>query len=145
MDISSQRLLIHEQCGVTGVVGGGVSPGLTIMSFLERTKRYDEFDRTYACAAAIAVTMMFPGDFVVFGIVSPSLARSLVLPFVAMAGVSVTVTGLLWSRIRTREPPTSELDIPFHIRPALVFGAVIAAILDSRLFQSRSCMRKSPA
>nr|WP_152422741.1 DUF4010 domain-containing protein [Natrialba taiwanensis] len=63
--------------GITGVVGGSVSPGLTIMSFLEQTKRYDEFDRTYACAAAIAVTMMFPRDFVVFGIVSSSLARSL--------------------------------------------------------------------
>lgn len=115
--------------GVTGVVGGSVSPGLTIMSFLEQTKRYDEFDRTYACAAAIAVTMMFPRDFVVFGIVSSSLARSLFLPFVAMAGVSVAVTGLLWSRIRIHEPPTTELDIPFRVRPALAFGAVIAAIL----------------
>lgn len=114
---------------VTGVVGGGVSPGLTIVSFVEQTKRDDEFERTYAWAAAIAVTMLFPRNLVVFGIVSPSLAYSLVLPFGAMAGVSVAVTGVVWSRIRTRDPPTSELDISFQIRPALVFGAGIAVIL----------------
>ena len=115
--------------GVMGVVGGCVSPGLTIMSFVDQTKRYAEFDRTYAFAAAIAVTMLFPRNLVVFGIVSPSLTRSVLLPFVAMTGVSVAVTGLLWSRLRTREPPTSELDTSFQLRPALVFGAVIAVIL----------------
>lgn len=86
---------------VMGVVGGCMSPGLTIMSFVEQTKRYAEFDHTYAFAAAIAVTMLFPRNFIVFGIISPSLTRSLLLPFVAMTGVSVTVTGLQGSRLRT--------------------------------------------
>jgi uncharacterized membrane protein (DUF4010 family) len=115
--------------GVMGMLGGCVSPGLTIISFMEQTKRYAEFVSVYAFAAAIAVTMLFPRNFIVIGIVSPSLALSLLIPFAAMAGVSVTVAGLGWSHIRMRNPPISEMDTPFQIRPALATGAVVAAIL----------------
>jgi uncharacterized membrane protein (DUF4010 family) len=114
--------------GVTGALGGCVSPGLTVTSLVEQARRYPAYARVYAFAAAIAVTMPFPRNFVVVGIVKPSLALSLWLPFAAMACVSVTVTGLLWVRIRSRDPPATELHTPFRIRPAFVFVVVIGAI-----------------
>jgi uncharacterized membrane protein (DUF4010 family) len=115
--------------GVTGVVGGCVSPGLTIISLTEQARRYPEFSLVYALAAASAVTMLFPRNPIVVGIVSPSLALSVVIPFVAMASVGVTVTGLLWIRIQTRELPASELDTPFRLRSAFAFGVIVTVIM----------------
>lgn len=114
---------------ITGALGGCVSPGMTITSLTEQSRRYSEFSLVYPFAAAIAVTMLFPRNFVVVGIVSPSLARSVVVPYVVMAGVSGTVTGLLWVRTRAREPTARELDTPFRVRSAFAFGGVIGAIL----------------
>lgn len=114
---------------ITGALGGCVSPGLAITSLTEQSKRYSEFSAAYAAAAAIAVTMLFPRNFVVFGIISPLLARSVLIPYVVMASVGIAVTGLLWMRTRTREPPARELDTPFRIRSALVIGGIIGAIL----------------
>lgn len=43
--------------GVTGVLGGCVSPGLTITSLTEQARRYPEFSLVYVFAAASAVTI----------------------------------------------------------------------------------------
>ncbi|WP_276302688.1 DUF4010 domain-containing protein [Halorussus lipolyticus] len=115
--------------GVTGVLGGAVSPGMTITSLTEQYRRHPEFDLAYTVAAAIASTMLFLRNFIVVAIVSPALAKSLVIPFVAMAGVGFLVTGSLWFRTRNREPPTNELKTPFRIRSALAIGGVIAVVL----------------
>lgn len=115
--------------GLSGALGGCVSPGMTITSLTEQSRRYSEFSLVYAFAAAIAVTMLFPRNFVVIGLVSPSLARLVVIPYVVMAGVSVTVTALLWVRTRPREPTARELDTPFRVRSAFAFGGVVGAIL----------------
>lgn len=115
--------------GVTGVLGGSVSPGLTIMSLTEQARRYPEFVPVYAGAGAIAGTMLFARNLVVVAIVNPSLARSLVVPFAGMAGVGVTVAAMQWSRARTGDSPATELDTPFRVRSALAFGALVAAVL----------------
>lgn len=115
--------------GLTGALGGCVSPGLTITSLAEQSRRYRDFAQVYAFAAGIAVTMLFPRNLIIVGIVSPSLALSLVVPFVAMASASLAVTGLLWTRTRVSNPPANELDTPFQIRSAFVFVAIIAVVL----------------
>lgn len=115
--------------GLMGALGGAVSPGMTITSLAEQARRYPAFGSVYASAAAIAATMLFARNLVVVAIVSPPLARALLLPFAGMAGVGVVVAVLLWARVQTREPPAGQLDTPFRIRSALVFGAVVAAVL----------------
>lgn len=115
--------------GVTGALGGAVSPGMTITSLTEQYRRHPEFDLAYTVAAAIASTMLFLRNFIVVAIVSPALAKSLAIPFAAMAGVGFLVTGSVWFRTRNRGPPTNELNTPFRIRSALVIGGLVAVIL----------------
>lgn len=115
--------------GITGALGGCVSPGMTIASLVERARRTPAPSPAYAFAAAVAVTMLFPRNLVVVGIVSASLARSLALPFAAMTGVSVAMAGWQWSRVRTDGTSADEPDAPFRVRSALAIGAVVAAIL----------------
>ncbi|WP_254768446.1 DUF4010 domain-containing protein [Salinilacihabitans rarus] len=114
---------------LSGVVGGCLSSSLAIVSLSEQARRYPEFAAVYTVAAATASTILFPRLFVVVGIVSPSLARSLAVPFVAMTGVGAIVTVLLWHRVRTDDLPPIELDTPFRVRPALAFGALVAVVM----------------
>lgn len=112
---------------ITGGLGGCVSPGLAITSLTEQSRRYSDFSTAYAVAAAIAVTMLFPRNFVVIGFISPSLARSIVTPYVVMAGVSVGVTGLLWVRTRPHKSSARRLETPFQMRSAFAIAGVVAA------------------
>lgn len=111
---------------ITGGLGGCVSPGLAITSLTEQSRRYSDFSKAYAIAAAIAVTMLFPRNLVVIGFVSPSLARSIVIPYVVMAGVSVAVTGLLWVRTRPHKSSAQRLETPFQMQPAFAIAGIVA-------------------
>jgi uncharacterized membrane protein (DUF4010 family) len=111
--------------GITGVIGGCVSPGLAIMSLIEQTRRHPAFDLDYALAAAIASTLSFPRMLIIVSILSPELAFSLVAPFAAMTSISVLVTALLWLRTRAYDSPAIKLKTSFRVRPALALGAMV--------------------
>lgn len=115
--------------GLSAVLGGAVSPGMTITSLTEQSRRYTQFEPAFTFSAAIAATMLFIRNIVVVGIVSPRLAFSLALPFIAMA--TVGLTAILWtgSRVRSRTPPAQELDTPFKLKPALAIGAIVSLLL----------------
>lgn len=115
--------------GLSAVLGGSVSPGMTITSLTEQSRRYSQFEQEFAFSAAIAATMLFFRNIVVVGIVSPRLAFSLGGPFVGMALVGLTA--ILWtgSRVRSRTPAGQELDTPFKLKPALAIGAIVGLLL----------------
>lgn len=46
-----------------------------------------------------------------------------------MTATSLTITVVLWTRSQSTPPPDSYLDAPFHIKSALVIGAVITSVL----------------
>ena len=112
--------------GITGVIGGCVSPGLAIMSLIEQTRRHPAFDLDYALAAAIVSTLAFPRMLIIVSILSPGLALSLVAPFAAMTSISLVVTALLWFQTRTYDSPAINLKTSFRVRPALALGAMVA-------------------
>lgn len=112
--------------GITGAIGGCISPGLAILSLAEQTRRHPPFDLAYALAAAIVSTIAFPRMLIIVSILSLELGLSLLIPFVAMTGVSIAVTVFLWLRIRDHASPAINLETPFRVQPALVLGAVVA-------------------
>jgi len=123
--------LIHPATAVviTGAIGACASPNLAIMSLTEQERRHPEFAHVCALAAAIASTVLFPRMLVIIAIVHPPLALSLLIPFLAMTGVGATVSVALWSHIRSQGAPSIDLNISFHVRSALVFGVIVAAVL----------------
>jgi uncharacterized membrane protein (DUF4010 family) len=112
--------------GITGAIGGCVSPGLAIVSLVEQTRRHPAFDLAYALAAAIVSTIAFPRMLIIVAILSPELGLTLVAPFAAMTSISIAVTALLWFRVRTCDSPAIELKTSFRVRPALALGAIAA-------------------
>ncbi len=114
---------------ITGAIGGCVSPSLTVMALVEQTRRNEALAPVHALAAAIASTVLFPRMLVLVWIVTPPLARSLVLPLAAMTGVGTGVTVFLWLRVRATRTPRLEIRTPFRIRSALIIGAAVAVLL----------------
>lgn len=114
--------------GVEGLLGGSVSPSLTVAALSEQTRRQPDFTTVYAFAAAVASCVLFPRIFVLVWIVSPSLALSTALPLGGMTGAAVAVTTFLWFRARRVDLEGLELDTPFRVAPALAIAGIVAAI-----------------
>ena len=104
--------------GVSGLLGGCVSPSLTVAALAEQQRRNPDFTVAYALAAAVAATVLFPRVFVLVWIVSSDLARAVALPLGGMTGAGIAVTVVLWLRIRDAEAPEIEMEAPFRILPA---------------------------
>ena len=115
--------------GVSGLLGGCVSPSLTVAALAEQNRRNPDITVAYALAAAVAATVLFPRVLVLVWIVSSDLARSVALPLGGMTGAGIAVTVVLWLRIRDSEAPEIEMDAPFRIVPALAIGGVVGLIL----------------
>ncbi len=114
---------------ITGAIGGCVSPSLTVITLAEQTRANKALAPVHEVAAAIASTVLFPRMLVLVWIVAPPLARSLILPLVAMTAVGTGVTVFLWLRIRTAPTPRLEIRTPYRIRSALTIGAAVALLL----------------
>ena len=115
--------------GVTGVLGGSASPGLTISWLATESRRAPDLTGAYASAAVLAATMLFLRNLAVVTLVDRSFGRSIVPPFLAMAGVAVAVAVARAARAQRPHRAGAVLALPFRLRPAFAFGAVVAAIL----------------
>ncbi len=125
----SRFLSPRKAMGITGFLGGFVSPSLTVAALAEQHQRNPRFTLAFSFSAAVAATVLFPRVFVLVWIVSWSLARSVALPLGGMTAAGIAVTGGLWFRIRGVEPPEIDMEAPFRIAPALGIGGVVAGIL----------------
>ena len=115
---------------LAGVLGGLASTTAATASFARSSSDEPENRLLYAQAAVIANAMQFPRLMLILAVVSPPLARAVLLPLVVMmvAGLS---WGLLMGRMSRMElgQPSVRLQNPFRLLPALQFGVLFGAIL----------------
>lgn len=117
---------------VTGLTGGLASSTAVTLGFARRSR--DEDGGTAPALAAgvlIAWTVMSVRIVVLAGLVHRPLVPKLLLPFGAMALVTLVAAALLL-RGSWREPPRTasvELRNPFSLRSALEFGLLFALVL----------------
>ncbi len=134
--------------GLTGLLGGLVSSTAVTLTFSGRARAQPAM--TLACAVAIvlASATLFPRLVVEVAAVSPGLAASVAVPFLAAGGVSFAGGGWLYRRL-SRAPSegaaaTPELNLgnPFSVWSALKFALLFVVILlvshgASSLFSDR--------
>jgi uncharacterized membrane protein (DUF4010 family) len=125
------RMLGTERgIAVTGIVGGFVSSTATTVSMAEKTTQNESLYQVCAFAVVTASIVMFPRALIEVAVVNPDLLPSVALPLGAMTVAGVVAAVLLYWRStadETVEP--EELKNPFRLQPALLFGAVFAAVL----------------
>ncbi len=115
--------------GLTGLLGGFVSSTATAMAMADHAKRTPELSPICAFATAVASIAMFPRVLVLVAVVNPGLVAPLAVPLVGMTVVGGLLSLSLLARNRSNRAPSVDLDNPFRVRPALVFGALFAAVL----------------
>ncbi len=115
---------------LAGVLGGLASTTAATASFARSSSDEPENRLLYAQAAVIANAMQFPRVLLILAVVSPPLARAVLLPLGVM-----TVAGLSWGLLMGRMSrmevgqPSVRLRNPFRLLPALQFGVLFGAIL----------------
>jgi uncharacterized membrane protein (DUF4010 family) len=128
--VLGQFLGPERSIALTGVIGGFVSSTATTVSMAEKTAQNETLYHVCAFAVVIASIVMFPRALIEVAVVNPDLVVSAALPLGAMTVVGIVAAGTLYWRSasdQTIEP--RELDNPFRLQPALVFGAIFAIVL----------------
>ena len=113
----------------TGVIGGFVSSTATAVSMAERTREAPSLYRVTAFSAVVASIVMFPRALVEVAVVNPELLSSVAVPLGAMTLAGTGIGAVVYWRSRTHRTVEAEIENPFHLRTALVFGAVFAVVL----------------
>ncbi|MFC6874862.1 MgtC/SapB family protein [Halobellus marinus] len=115
---------------VTGVIGGFVSSTATTVSMAGKTAQNETLYRVCAFAVVTASVVMFPRALVEVSVVNPALLPSVALPLGAMTAVGAVAAAVLYWRTSAEETiEPEELNNPFRLRPALLFGAIFAVVL----------------
>jgi uncharacterized membrane protein (DUF4010 family) len=120
----------EQSIALTGIVGGFVSSTATTVSMAEKTTRNETLYHVCAFAVVTASIVMFPRALVEVAVVNPDLLVSVALPLGAMTIVGIVAAGTLYWRTASDETvEPRELENPFRLRPAIVFGAIFAVVL----------------
>ncbi|MEX1021105.1 MAG: DUF4010 domain-containing protein [Litorilinea sp.] len=115
--------------GLTGLLGGLVSSTAVTLSLSQRSKTQEVFARSIALALIAAWTVMIPRILLQAGIVNIDLLQTLTIPLAVM-GVSLLayVGYLLFTRGEGDEDQV-EVQNPFELKPAFIFGFIYGLIL----------------
>ncbi|QSG10834.1 Mg2+ transport system protein [Halapricum desulfuricans] len=115
---------------ITGVVGGFVSSTATTVSMAEKTVENATLYHVCGFAVVTASIVMFPRALIEVAVVNPELLPHVVLPLGAMTLVGAVAAVVLYWRTTAEETvEAEELENPFRLRPALLFGAIFAVVL----------------
>lgn len=124
-----QTLGARRGIALTGVIGGFVSSTATAVSMAERTKQAPTLYQVTAFAAVIASIVMFPRALVEVAVVNPDLFPVVAIPMGAMTVAGLVIGGFVYWRTDFEEAVETPLKNPFHLRTALIFGALFAVVL----------------
>jgi uncharacterized membrane protein (DUF4010 family) len=115
---------------LAGAVGGLASTTAATASLARNCREEPDKLPLYWQAAVIANTMQFPRVLALLYAVNPELANASAVPLLAMTAVGALFACVL-ARTEQAETPAAGMGLrnPFHLRPALQFGALFSAIL----------------
>ncbi len=120
----------HRGLAVTGVLGGFVSSTATAVSMAEQATDTPALYRICAFSTVLAAIVMFPRALVEVAVVNPALLPAVAVPLGTMTAVGAIAAGALyWRTSGESAVETETLENPFRPQPALIFGAIFAAVL----------------
>jgi len=114
---------------VTGILGGFVSSTATTVSMATRSSESPALYRICAFSTVLAATVMFPRALIEIAVVNRDLLPSVVVPLGTMTVVGALAAGGLYWRASGEDGVTTDVENPFRLGPALLFGGLFAAVL----------------
>lgn len=114
---------------LTGFLGGFVSSTATTVSMAEQTTDSPGIYQVSAFAIVVASVVMFPRALVEVAVVNPALLPHVAVPLGLMTAAGVLAAVAVYWRSTREDGVTADIENPFRLQPALVFGALFAAVL----------------
>lgn len=127
--VLSRLLGAQRGIALTGLLGGFVSSTATTVSMANRTAQSPGLYRICSFATVVAAIVMFPRALVEVAVVNPSLLPLVIVPLGAMTVTGLLVAGVLYWRSTPDTDIEADIENPFRLQPALVFGALFAVVL----------------
>ncbi|HNY40371.1 MAG TPA: MgtC/SapB family protein [Bryobacteraceae bacterium] len=114
----------------TAVVGGVASTTAATSAFAKQCAEDEERTLEYGRAAVLANAVQFPRIYALMLVASPALAAASIWPLIAMGAAGVVYAFLAGIKPNEEQAsnPVVRLGNPFHLMPALKFGAAFAII-----------------
>ena len=127
--VASRSVGARRGIAMTGVLGGFVSSTATAVSMAERATESPSLYRICAFSTVVAAIVMFPRALIEVAVVNPALLPSVVVPLGAMTVVGALVAAGVYWRTSAEGTIEAEVENPFRLGPALVFGVLFAVVL----------------
>lgn len=123
--------LLGEDRGITitGLLGGLASSTATTFSFAKKSTEVKELSNNYAIGIVMASSVMFIRTFIIILTFNKNLLRNLWLPLIIFAFAGVFTGLLLQKKIEGHDGKSIEIENPFKLKSALVFGTAFAIII----------------
>jgi uncharacterized membrane protein (DUF4010 family) len=114
----------------TAIVGGLASTTAATSAFAKQCAEDEPRTLEYGRAAVLANAVQFPRVYALMLVASPALAAASLLPLIAMGAAGVAYAFLPRKKPGEEQAskPEVKLGNPFHLMPALKFGAAFALI-----------------
>lgn len=127
--VLSSVLGTQQGIAVTGVLGGFVSSTATTVSMAEHTAESPSLYRVCGFSVVVASIVMFPRALVEVAVVNPALLPTVAVPLSIMTVAGTVLAAALYWRTAVATDVDTDLENPFRVRPALIFGAIFAIVL----------------
>ncbi|MEX1993604.1 MAG: MgtC/SapB family protein [Steroidobacteraceae bacterium] len=112
-----------------GLIGGLVSSTATTVSFARRTAATPSSAGLAALVIMIASGSVFARVIAEVAVVAPAHFRAIVLPLVAMLGVSIVIAAALYLHTRDHHATMPEHGNPADLRTAILFSGLYALVI----------------
>jgi uncharacterized membrane protein (DUF4010 family) len=120
---------VRNGIGITGLLGGLVSSTAVTLSLSQRSKEQSVYVRSFAMAVIGAWIVMFPRVLFQVGILNVTLLQTLWLPLSIIGGAALLYGVYLFMTREAQNDEAVEIQNPFELRPAFIFGFLYAVIL----------------
>ncbi|MFP4155437.1 MAG: MgtC/SapB family protein [Halothiobacillaceae bacterium] len=115
---------------VTGLFSGLASSTAATVSLSRLNRKTTGAENLLAAGILIACATMFPRMLIITSVVNWSLAVALAWPIAVMTVVSYLAAAVVWwLGAQDRHADQVRLQNPFELKPALIFGAMLAVIM----------------
>lgn len=114
---------------VGGVLGGVVSSTATTASFARLSRSGRDEAPLFAAVILVASTVVFARVLILIGVAASPAFASLAAPIGAMLGAMLALSATIYFVTRKQSMKPPEPENPAELKPALIFGALYAAVL----------------
>lgn len=119
----------EEGVKITGLLGGMVSSTAVAFSFSKRSKKHPDLSIYLAVGIILASSVMFPRVLFVLMILNQQLISYLWIPLSAFTLISFGTAWLISKRIDKTETEGIEINNPFELKSALLFGLIFGLVI----------------